>query len=151
MRLWTLHPKYLDSRGLVALWREALLAQAVLRGETRGYRHHPQLTRFREQPRPKASIAAYLSEVHAEAERRGYAFDESKIRGARSTMTIATTRGQLAYEWTHLTRKLRQRQPAWLRRIRPTSEPNAHPIFQVKPGPVESWETVAPAVRRTAR
>ncbi|HEU5178767.1 MAG TPA: pyrimidine dimer DNA glycosylase/endonuclease V, partial [Burkholderiales bacterium] len=32
MRLWSLHPKYLDARGLVALWREALLAQAVLRG-----------------------------------------------------------------------------------------------------------------------
>ena len=27
MRLWTLHPKYLDAAGLVALWREALLAQ----------------------------------------------------------------------------------------------------------------------------
>jgi hypothetical protein len=37
---------YLDGRGLVALWREALLAQAVLRGRTRGYRH-PQLARFR--------------------------------------------------------------------------------------------------------
>ncbi len=34
MRLWTLHPKYLDPRGLVALWREALFAQAVLRGWT---------------------------------------------------------------------------------------------------------------------
>ena len=37
MRLWTLHPKYLDPQGLVALWREALLARAVLQGKTRGY------------------------------------------------------------------------------------------------------------------
>jgi hypothetical protein len=29
-RIWSLHPKYLDARGLVALWREGLLAQAVL-------------------------------------------------------------------------------------------------------------------------
>jgi carboxyl-terminal processing protease len=29
MRLWSLHPKYLDAQGLVALWREALLAKAV--------------------------------------------------------------------------------------------------------------------------
>jgi hypothetical protein len=43
MRLWSLHPQYLDPQGLVALWREALLAQAVLRGKTRGYKHHPQL------------------------------------------------------------------------------------------------------------
>jgi hypothetical protein len=38
MRLWTLHPKCLDARGLVVPWREALLAQKVLRGETRGYK-----------------------------------------------------------------------------------------------------------------
>jgi len=31
MRLWTIHPKYLDRQGLLALWREALLAQKVLR------------------------------------------------------------------------------------------------------------------------
>ena len=37
MRLWTIHPRYLDSRGLVALWRESLLARAVLRSQTRGY------------------------------------------------------------------------------------------------------------------
>jgi len=47
MRLWSLHPAYLDARGLGALWREGLLAQAVLRGKTRGYRSHPQLERWR--------------------------------------------------------------------------------------------------------
>jgi hypothetical protein len=31
MRIWSLHPKYLDSKGLVALWRESLLAKNVLR------------------------------------------------------------------------------------------------------------------------
>lgn len=43
MRLWSLHPQYLDAKGLVALWREGLLAQAVLAGQTRGYKRHPQL------------------------------------------------------------------------------------------------------------
>jgi hypothetical protein len=33
MRLWSLHPEYLDANGLVALWREALLAQAFLQGK----------------------------------------------------------------------------------------------------------------------
>ncbi|HKX52383.1 MAG TPA: pyrimidine dimer DNA glycosylase/endonuclease V [Nitrosospira sp.] len=37
MRLWTLHPRYLDTKGLVAAWREALLAQKVLSGLTSGY------------------------------------------------------------------------------------------------------------------
>ncbi|WP_223209021.1 pyrimidine dimer DNA glycosylase/endonuclease V [Pyrococcus furiosus] len=39
--LWSLHPKYLDSKGLVALWREGLLAKKVLEGKTRSYRNHP--------------------------------------------------------------------------------------------------------------
>ena len=58
---------YLDARGLVALWREALLAQAVLRGRTRGYRHHPQLARFRDVASPCGGIAQYLRVVHAES------------------------------------------------------------------------------------
>lgn len=37
MRLWSIHPRYLDTKGLVALWRETLLlAQAVLFGNTKG-------------------------------------------------------------------------------------------------------------------
>ena len=66
MRLWTLHPKYLDAKGLVALWREALLAQKVLRGATKGYRHHPQLLRFSNSKNPPAALAAYLKAVHEE-------------------------------------------------------------------------------------
>lgn len=30
MRLWSLHPSYLDRAGLLAVWREGLLAQSVL-------------------------------------------------------------------------------------------------------------------------
>ena len=79
MRLWSLHPKYLDARGLVALWREGLLAQAVLRGKTRGYKHHPQLKRFRIHRRPIAAIRRYLHDVCDEADRRGYNFNRSKL------------------------------------------------------------------------
>jgi len=79
VRLWSVHPKYLDARGLVALWREALLAQAVLRGGTKAYLHHPQLQRFRAQPSPLGAIADYLRGVHDEAIRRGYAFMARKI------------------------------------------------------------------------
>ncbi len=97
MRLWSLHPRYLDPQGLVALWREALLAQAVIRGETRGYRHHPQLARFLETDSPKKAIAAYLREVHAEAARRGYAFDAKRIGRGGPVEPLAVTRGQLEY------------------------------------------------------
>ena len=142
MRLWTLHPKYLDARGLVALWREALLAQAVLAGLTRGYTHHPQLRRFRAAPAPLAAVAAYLRAVHAEATRRGYAFDAAKIRPADAAEPIAATRGQLDYEWTHLQRKLEQRAPEWLAGLRVRARPEAHPLFRIVAGSVADWEVV---------
>jgi len=140
MRLWTLHPKYLDARGLVALWRETLLAQAVLAGKTRGYTRHPQLIRFREAPAPLEAIAAYLNVVHAEAVRRGYAFDAAKIISVGEAGRIAATRGQLDYEWAHLKRKLEQRAPEWLAGLSASSRPVAHPLFRIVAGPVAAWE-----------
>ena len=142
MRLWTLHPKYLDSRGLVALWREALLAQAVLRGETRGYLRHPQLIRFRETSSPAGSIAAYLRDVHLESIRRGYRFDAGKVAPADCCKLIAATRGQLDYEWAHLKEKLRVRAPAWLCGFDAISSPEPHPLFLVVPGEVAQWEKI---------
>lgn len=140
MRLWSLHPKYLDARGLVALWREALLAQAVLKGETRGYTRHPQLLRFRESPTPLEAIAFYLQEVHAEATRRGYRFDASKIGVFGNVAKIVVTRDQLDYEWGHLKSKLKVRDPAVYVRAKQTARPVPHPLFRIVPGPVAAWE-----------
>ena len=140
MRLWSLHPKYLDPQGLVALWRETLLAQAVLRGETRGYRNHPQLDRFKKHTAPLAAISLYLRGVHEEATIRGYAFDKSKIKRARKAASLTVTKGQMAYEWTHLLAKLKARNPALYRRWRIVDVPEAHPLFTVRAGKVEAWE-----------
>jgi hypothetical protein len=144
MRLWTLHPKYLDARGLVALWREALLAQAVLGGQTRGYTKHPQLIRFRDSASPVESIASYLQAVHAEATERGYAFDETKIAYSGCIESIAVTRGQLDYEWAHLRAKLRVRAPSWLARLKHRFRPEPHPLFHLVPGAVAEWEVTPP-------
>jgi Pyrimidine dimer DNA glycosylase len=140
MRLWTLHPKYLDPQGLVALWREALLARAVLRGRTKGYRHHPQLIRFRAQAAPGCAINAYLKSVLLEAESRGYAFDRRKIGPVRANARIETTAGQLEYEWRHLMRKLRARSPSLHRKWRGVVSPESHPLFSIRRGAVEPWE-----------
>lgn len=140
MRLWSLHPKYLDSRGLVALWREALLAQAVLRGRTRGYRHHPQLARFLDLPSPCGGIAQYLRIVHAESLSRGYAFTSGKISRAQCLHVVPVRRGQLEYEWEHLMRKLTERDPLRAKELRVVRRPQAHPLFRVIGGPVEDWE-----------
>jgi hypothetical protein len=145
MRLWTLHPKYLDARGLVALWREALLAQKVLRGATRGYKHHPQLLRFAETKDPPAALAAYLKGVHEEAGRRGYEFNASKIGRRRFRVPpsgMKETRGQLLYEWRHLKRKLKQRDPKRLRELALVKTPAPHPLFRIVSGKVRAWEKV---------
>jgi hypothetical protein len=142
MRLWTLHPKYLDARGLVALWREALLAQKVLRGATRGYKHHPQLLRFSETENPPATLAAYLQAVHDEAVERDYQFDAAKIGRRKSRKKIQETRGQLLYEWRHLKRKLKRRDPKRLREFATVKIPVPHPLFKIVAGKVCDWEKV---------
>ena len=140
MRLWSIHPRYLDPPGLVALWREALLAQAVLAGRTRGYTKHPQLERFREARDPLAAIATYLVHVAREARRRGYAFDESRVRPERTRARLRVSDGQLRYELAHLGAKLRRRNPKW--RVEAEETPETHPLFIVVEGGVAEWERV---------
>jgi hypothetical protein len=140
MRIWSLHPKYLDPQGLTALWREALLARAVLRGETVGYRNHPQLDRFRAQPGPVSRLNAYLAAVYAESQARGYNFDRSKLGPARAPAPMPVTSGQLEHEWQHLLQKLALRTPALHERWRDVAMPDCHPLFRVRKGSIEPWE-----------
>ena len=143
MRLWSLHPALLDARGLVALWREGLLARKVLLGKTTGYRRHPQLDRFRACARPLQAIDAYLWAVLAEAASRGYAFDATKLGPRRRHVRIAVTAGQIAHERLHLLRKLRTRFPPGARRLR-GAVVLPHPLFRVVPGTIASWERQPP-------
>jgi hypothetical protein len=142
MRLWSLHPRYLDSKGLTAVWREGLLAKKVLESGTVGYRHHPQLERFKQQPDPLAAINVYLEGVLTEARRRGYNFDEGKIEQGKVCPLIEIHRGQLQYEMEHLRRKLELRAPQQLESNRKIGEVQAHPLFRVVEGKIESWEKV---------
>jgi hypothetical protein len=150
MRLWTLHPKYLDPQGLVALWREALLARAVLCGDTKGYRHHPQLHRFQAHAAPRTAINAYLAAVLEEATARGYSFNRTKVGPVRGSVRVVGTTGQLRYEWRHLMGKLKVRSPAHHRKWRGMDAPEAHPLFRIRPGEVESWERTRVAALRAA-
>ena len=140
MRLWTLHPKYLDAKGLVAAWREALLAQKVLAGGTRGYVHHPQLQRFRAARHPRRAIASFLAGIAEEAERRGCHFNSRKIGRRRAAGRMAETEGQLLHEWKHLRRKLRLRAPQVYRQTRRIKRPAPHPLFRIVAGKVRDWE-----------
>lgn len=144
MRLWSVHPAQLDRIGLVACWREGLLAQAVLAGRTKGYRHHPQLARFRELADPLAGVVAYLGSVADEADARGYRFDRSRLDAIDAFAgpapgSLELTDGQLAFEWAHLLAKLEVRDEDRWERQR-ADQPRAHPLFRVVPGPVAGWE-----------
>ena len=141
MRLWSLHPALLDSKGLVALWREALLAQHVLHGKTKGYRAHPQLDRFYACEDPKKAIATYLLHVQEEAAGRDYNFDKTKIMSKPAAFTIPVQKGQVAFERAHLDRKLKERDPKQLSAI--SRQPSKlHPLFSLIAGDIESWERV---------
>ncbi len=142
MRLWSLHPKYLDAKGLVALWREGLLAQKVLQGQTKGYKHHPQLIRFRNTNNALGAIAAYLRIVADEADKRGYAFNRNKISKKRYKGKITVTSGQLAYEFEHLKYKLEKRSPTWLSRLEAADHIAPNPLFKIVNGQVENWEVI---------
>lgn len=143
MRLWSLHPGYLDARGLVALWREGLLAQKVLLGRTRGYTRHPQLVRFKQMDNPVGALADYLRGVADEARRRGYAFNRNKIVADSSAAKIAVTDGQLRYEFQHLLKKLSKRSPEIHQQLKSVKMIDPHPIMVVISGGVASWEKMA--------
>jgi len=163
MRLWSIHPAYLDRQGLLALWREALLARAVLRGRTQGYRNHPQLERFKRHSQPRRAICVYLEPVWQEAKRRGYRFDRNKLGSAVRVSRIPVPAGQVDYEFRLLRHKVKQRNTQWYRRLLAakktesaerrnagTSEPTGrgrcigtmlvHPLFRMVKGGIATWE-----------
>jgi hypothetical protein len=140
MRIWSLHPKYLDTKGLVALWRETLLAKHVLEGRTKGYRNHPQLDRFKKAQNPLALINQYLSEVFHEATARNYNFDKEKIDWSFKKSKIPVTDGQMRYEVSHLMHKLETRDMDKFQALKSVEKFEPHPIFDIVPGEIEGWE-----------
>ncbi len=140
MRLWSIHPRYLDSKGLIALWREALLAQKVLQGTTKGYRNHPQLIRFQQTSNPIGAIATYLRALADEADTRGYHFDRSKIARNRYGKTITVNSGQLRYEFDHLLHKLERRDPIKRKELLKVKTIALHPAFHRVRGSIADWE-----------
>lgn len=140
MRLWSIHPCYLDTKGLLAVWREGLLAKNVLEGHTRGYKHHPQLIRFKNYENPTAAIHAFLSQIHIEATRRGYHFNPNKIIKHNLFHAIPVTKGQVMFEFCHLLNKLKTRDPQKYKEIVSIKMPVVNPLFSLVEGDIESWE-----------
>lgn len=140
MRLWSIHPQYLDTKGLLAVWREGLLAKKVLEGKTRGYKNHPQLIRFKNTKNPIKSICAYLTEILLESKKREYKFDESKITIEHSKLTV--TSGQIDFERKHLLKKLYTRDKKKYLELRKAKEVKPHPMLKVRLGEIEDFEII---------
>ena len=140
MRLWSIHPKYLDRIGLIALWRESLLAKKVLLGETKGYKNHPQLERFKNAEDSISTINTYLYHIHQEAQNRGYNFNFEKVGRVNLEIKLLVTSGQIKYELTHLRNKLEQRSPL---KVKELTGNDSHPLFQIIKGPIENWEKIS--------
>lgn len=140
MRLWSLHPKYLDSKGLVALWREGLLARKVLQGETKGYKNHPQLLRFKNHKNPIKAIDTYLFHVYTESKIRNYNFNRSKIGNKFTEELVDVTNSQLVYELDHLRTKLKTRDHDKYLELEDIIIPYPNPFFRKVDGNIETWE-----------
>ncbi|RDD52254.1 hypothetical protein BA065_02645 [Nanoarchaeota archaeon NZ13-N] len=135
MRLWSLHPKYLDRKGLLTVWREGLLAKKVLEGRTKGYKNHSQFLLY---------INTYLYQIYLEAVRRGYRFDLNKIIPMEVEEKIPVTRGQVVYEFYHLLKKLERRDKKKYEELKniDLNKLEINPIFKIVEGGIEPWEKV---------
>ncbi|MCZ4694531.1 hypothetical protein DWB61_05705 [Ancylomarina euxinus] len=142
MRIWSLHPKYLDAKGLVALWRETLLAKNVLEGQTKAYSNHPQLDRFKKSNDPIRSIHYYLGVVWQEANARGYKFDSRKYKNLELIKKIKLNTGQIEFEKEHLLKKLRLRDEIKYAELWSLESVEIHPLFNQIEGGIEEWEKI---------
>src|SRR6185503_20274686 len=147
MRLWSIHPKYMDAKGLVALWREALLAKHVLEGKTKGYKNHPQLNRFKQSNKPLDSINGFLAVIHQEAVSRQYNFDKEKLNWNFHRVSIAVTKGQLQYESIHFLTKIRTRDPKKYKELKSVLSFDPHPLFKPINGAPEDWEIIQKPIK----
>ncbi len=142
MRIWSIHPRYLDAKGFVALWREALLARQVLEGKTKGYRNHPQLNRFKSSLNAVDCINQYLAAVYENSLERGYNFDKNKINPDFIPTMLTVTDRQIKFEMNHLLKKLESRDPERFKKLSHISKIDSHPLFRIVDGDPEKWEKI---------
>lgn len=140
MRLWSIHPKYLDVKGLGGLWREALLARKIFLGEASAYKNHPQLNRFKDVSDPLSAINTYLLYVYKESCSRGYCFDKKRFSGPFRKTKIPIPKGQILHEISHLKKKLKLRSKEKYRQLLKVKRIEPHPLFRIVKGKVADWE-----------
>jgi hypothetical protein len=156
VRLWSIHPEYLDRMGLLGLWREALLAQQVLHGETENYKNHSHMQRFYALPKEDAMqyMSDYLFFVWQEGKLRGYKLNVNHIKDPRNGGSLSgsprklftVSSGQLALEYQILCMRTRNRDHKHFLGLEdkyPSHRmwvPKPNPVFTLIHGRKEEWE-----------
>jgi hypothetical protein len=143
MRIWTVHPRYLDVKGFVALWRETLLGMETLKKHVKCQHYipwykHPQLAPFKAQSDPILYISNYLYLVLEESRRRNYNFDGSKLDAipyCENLPLIKASREVLVHEWLVCLGRYRVRSPKWFEEVKDISplEVDPHPLYICEP------------------
>lgn len=142
MRLWSIHPKYLDRAWLLACWREWLLAKKVLEWNTKWYKNHPQLIRFKQLREPLVWINAFLSQIYLESVRRWYKFNSDKICLVSDINIIKVTEWQVQFEVKHLSNKLLIRDYERYLILSKNNKIDINSIFELIPWDIELWEKI---------
>ncbi|WMT50842.1 MAG: pyrimidine dimer DNA glycosylase/endonuclease V [Ferroplasma sp.] len=144
MRLWSIDFSYLDRQGLLACWRESLLARNVLYGLTKGYKNHPQISRFKLSGEPVTAINTYIYYLFLESKERNYSFNESKLEYSmiNRDFHIPVTAGQVTYEFKLLLSKLKTRSQENFNRVKGIDRPATCSLFIQVEGNIENWERV---------
>ena len=138
MKLWTFHPRYLDTCGLTGLWREAIMAQNILiklmQGKLVGYTNHPELNKIRnigESIFWEGAIRVYLDEIYKESVLRKHSFNQYKIRASRGfllNVEIWLSEEQLRQEEETIKERMAVRSPGRYQEVKDLQfEP--HPLF----------------------
>lgn len=139
MRIWSIHPKYLDTKRLTAQWREALLCKNVIEGKTKGYVNHPQFIRIKNHNKPIEFINAYLLTIWEEANKRLFKYDKSKIDMDKAILfknKMEVSDKQLEYEYYHMMLKSGKIEHILINEI------ESNPLFNIIEGDIMIYERV---------
>jgi hypothetical protein len=141
MRIWSIHPKYLDSKELLNLWNETIQAKNEFLTKFSGHFSNKQLERFLDLKNPLEAINSYMSSIYREAVKRDFSVDDSFMDwDFDDSIQIPVTAGQISHEISKLKSRLRERDEKKLQKLNGRTFLELHPIFYSVPGTIEEWE-----------
>lgn len=142
MRIWSIHPVNLDTKGLCGAWRE-LLGAIKSCDPSVGYSRHSQLIRWRNATDSiemmRNALAHYGLTLYQEAKRRKYHFNVNKLKPylIAPKPILPVNVGQFEYEWEFLRKKCLTRNPDWV-----MIKKEVNPMFVLRDGGIEPWEHI---------